>query len=670
VGHLGPRLPFSYRKQRQPFYSPQKNHAMRRKVLLSSFLFAGLLGLLWTSASIQPSTPGRTASEFYHEGLEKLEQAIGQLLEASVELDARPESLEQLQKAHLDCRKAFKRVEFLLEYFDPQAVKVQLNGAPLPKLEPNAPELVIIQPKGLQVLDELIFSDDPLSEKKEIVKLTTHLAERYERIKKYQEKIPIYDRHVFEAARYELHRIFALGLTGFDTPGSVNAIPEAVAALQSLKASLRSYTTFMDPEMGEDLLYLFDDAVTYLRKNDDFDTLDRLTFYQRFIRPLYRDLYVLQTTLGVETIDEVSNIPQPVNYGAAGLFEENFLNPYYYANLAPSAVTPQRIELGRLLFFDPILSDNNERACASCHRPELAFTDGQEKSMAFNFEGTIERNAPTVINSVYSERFFYDLRLKSFEKQMEHVVFNHQEFNTDFHAIVEKLGKSQTYQTLFEEAFPKRGKAISQGTIEGAITAYLVSLRGFNSEFDKYARGEAAELSESAMRGFNLFMGKAACGTCHFAPTFNGTVPPLYQESESEVLGVAADSTNQEVDADMGRWSNKILKEKADFYQRSFKTTTVRNVALTAPYMHNGAYHTLEQVLDFYNQGGGAGMGLDVPHQTLPDAPLNLTDQEQQDIITFMHALTDTTGMTTIPKRLPRFEAHPEWDERVIGGKY
>ena len=152
---------------------------MRSKVILTTFLLAGLLALLWTSASIQPSTPGRTASEFYHEGLEKLDQAIGRLLEASVELDARPESLERLQQVHLDCRKAYKRVEFLLEYFDPQAAKVQLNGAPLPKLEPNAPELIIIQPKGLQVLDELIFSQDPTAKKKEIVKLTTHLAERY-----------------------------------------------------------------------------------------------------------------------------------------------------------------------------------------------------------------------------------------------------------------------------------------------------------------------------------------------------------------------------------------------------------------------------------------------------------------------------------------------------------
>ena len=96
----------------------------------------------------------------------------------------------------------------------------------------------------------------------------------------------------------------------------------------------------------------------------------------------------------------------------------------------------------------------------------------------------------------------------------------------------------------------------------------------------------------------------------------------------------------------------------------SFKTTTVRNIALTAPYMHNGVYETLEEVVDFYNKGGGAGLGLDLAYQTLPDTPLNLNEQEKRDLITFMEALTDTSGMTAVPVNLPLFENHPEWNDR------
>jgi cytochrome c peroxidase len=203
------------------------------------------------------------------------------------------------------------------------------------------------------------------------------------------------------------------------------------------------------------------------------------------------------------------------------------------------------------------------------------------------------------------------------------------------------------------------------------MAAYVQSLRGLNSPVDRYLRGETDTLSPAVKRGFNLFMGKAACGTCHFAPVFNGTVPPLYNDSESEVLGVPENpyAAKLVLDKDPGRGAAK-LKEGAEFYKHSFKTPTLRNIALTAPYMHNGAYRTLNDVMDFYNKGGGRGFGLDVPHQTLSDEPLHLTKGEINDIITFMQALTDTAGLTSIPATLPAFEQHPEWNSRKIGGAY
>jgi cytochrome c peroxidase len=138
-------------------------------------------------------------------------------------------------------------------------------------------------------------------------------------------------------------------------------------------------------------------------------------------------------------------------------------------------------------------------------------------------------------------------------------------------------------------------------------------------------------------------MGKAACGTCHFAPTFGGLVPPLYHENESEVLGVFEKPGLKIPDGDPGRAANGVVSEDADIYQHSFKTVSVRNVALTAPYFHHGGYKTLEEVLDFYNLGGAQGVGLadEVPHQTLPAARLNLSRGEISDIIAFLQSLSD-----------------------------
>jgi cytochrome c peroxidase len=146
-------------------------------------------------------------------------------------------------------------------------------------------------------------------------------------------------------------------------------------------------------------------------------------------------------------------------------------------------------------------------------------------------------------------------------------------------------------------------------------------------------------LSKEQKSGFNLFMGKAACGTCHFTPLFNGSTPPFYDRTEYEVLGIPELSAvrAKEPDADPGRY--RVYR--VDVYRRAFKTPTVRNSRYTQPYMHNGCYKNLDEVLDFYNRGGGRGLGLNVPGQSLPDKPLHLSKAEMHDIISFLNALTD-----------------------------
>jgi cytochrome c peroxidase len=195
---------------------------------------------------------------------------------------------------------------------------------------------------------------------------------------------------------------------------------------------------------------------------------------------------------------------------------------------------------------------------------------------------------------------------------------------------------------LFTSNFSDKN-SLSGSNLKKAIALYIRSLSSLNSPLDQYMLGMKKEIDASVYNGFNLFMGKGKCGTCHFAPLFNGLVPPRYVKMESEVIGVPSntDTLHPQLDPDQGRFG--ILPVKV--VRNAFKTTTVRNISLTAPYMHNGVYSTLEEVIDFYNRGGGAGLGIAPEHQTLPFDKLNLSAREKKDIIAFLHSLTDTSSI-------------------------
>ena len=188
----------------------------------------------------------------------------------------------------------------------------------------------------------------------------------------------------------------------------------------------------------------------------------------------------------------------------------------------------------------------------------------------------------------------------------------------------------------------------STGFTPTAITAYVASLSSYNSPFDQYMRGETQSIDPKVIKGFNLFAGKAACATCHFIPTFSGLVPASFKESESEVLGVPEKwipQGNMTLDSDQGRINSGKPRDEAPHLAFSFKTTTLRNIAKTAPYMHNGAFNSLQDVMQFYNKGGGVGLGFSLEYQTLSPDPLNLSDAEIADIILFMESLTSLPKM-------------------------
>ena len=572
---------------------------------------------------------------------------------------ARGAPVAALRALHLRSRQHFKRCEYLLEYIEPETVKRYLNGAPLPQTEPSVPELKVIEPVGLQVLDELVFADslDYVAVYEQTAKLHRTLA----KVVPYMQGRTLQHRHVFEAAREQVIRMFTLGVTGFDTPGSVAALPEALVSLERLEAVYIGYSAHVaqaDEALDERIRTAFREG-NRLLDGANFDTFDRLAFLQLTVDPLIAALPRAQALLGIESAADDKRLARPVNESAGSLFAPDFLNADYYDRLSDSPYDDERRALGELLFFDPVLSEDLRLSCASCHRPELAFTDGKALS--------VRRNAPTLVNSVYAERYFYDLREEFLERQARHVVMDAHEFATDFGSIEARLRQSDTYRLLFDSAYADQPQyALSAWSVSDALAHYVSSLRGFDSAFDRYARGETESLEPAVRRGFNLFMGKAACGSCHFAPTFSGLVPPFYRENESEVLGVP-DTVRWEdatVDPDPGRIVSGRPEDEAYFHAFAFKTPTVRNVAVTAPYMHNGVYPTLDEVLDFYNRGGGKGIGIYLEHQTLPFDSLGLTAPEMADIVTFMESLTDYQRLDRRPAELPRFEQRVEWNDR------
>jgi cytochrome c peroxidase len=407
-------------------------------------------------------------------------------------------------------------------------------------------------------------------------------------------------------------------------------IQESYAVLEVLGRGLPPYQQIGVPGADSTRMYL-EKSLHYLNQHPDFDTFDRLEFLTDYALPL-------QTHLGklIRSYGEELNTGGNLNYSAEHLFSSNALNAAGFDSQELHSGAAE-IALGRRLFMDPSISGNSAVSCASCHSPEKFFQDGLDKSVGFIPGEKVERNAPSLFYAVYQHAQFWDGRARTLVEQIEDVVRNPMEMNGNPEAIRTKLNRSRAYRRMFKKVY--REKEITERHAYRAIAAFVRTLHPFNSDFDRYIQGDKQALTPSQMSGFNLFMGKAQCGTCHFAPVFNGLVPPLYNLTEFEVLGTTLtdDLANPKPDTDSGRIGFRPI----DFYRGTFKTPTVRNSAATGPYMHNGAFRSLDSLMEFYNRGGGTGLGLDLPFQTLAVDPLNLSESEKKNIVDFLHALTD-----------------------------
>jgi cytochrome c peroxidase len=574
---------------------------------------------------------------FVNKGLTDFKTKLDRLKSDVYQFSEDKISLEELQKSLKSTRNSFKEIEFYVAYHYPEFTKTHLNAAPLFHIEAAGTTAYTLPPEGLQVLDELIFSDEAAEKKEEIKTITDFLYNSFGSFylssvknglsKGNNKTLPL---------RIELIRMYSLGVTGFDTPGSLNTSEEATHAFLGMNKYINDDPYFKNYNVQKANTILTE-GIDYLSKNTDFEAFDRIEFYKKYIQPLYEEFGNWDGRS--DDLKEFSGW----NVNNKNLFSSDFLDPYFYTLLKQNEDNAELRKLGKEIFYDQNLSDNGKMSCATCHLPENAFTDLKAKSQS-NVEGkTVLRNSPSLYNAVFAKRFFYDLRAFYLEQQAEHVIYNEDEFNTSYESIIKKLKTKPEYKKAFKTAF-KNGN-ISKENFSKALSSYVASLYSFESDFDKFMRNEK-EISSDAKKGFNLFMGKANCATCHFAPNFSGLVPPFFNENESEVLGITTKPINQkplELDADKGRVNSPVKKENSWIYENSFKTVTVRNIALTKPYFHNGAFNTLEEVMDFYNEGGGEGLGLKMKNQTLAPDKLNLTQTEIKQIIAFLNSLTDVS---------------------------
>lgn len=533
-------------------------------------------------------------------------------LSASVRRLATARDEADLVGAFTEARDRYKRIEAIVAFSFPGSA-AGLNGPALMRIEEGDPT-AIVHPEGFQLIEQLVFAEHA----SDTTRLHTELAVLVADVTRLRALAPTLSYSpalVFAAAREELARVAVRGLAETDSPIARRGQAEANAAVDGVIAALSPYAQ-LPARRGDVTLVTTVDLAHHL------DSLRRALHIESAPSsgPLWR------TT-------------------AASLFDRDAFDPNAFAPRENRAPSRARIDLGRLLFFDSTLSHGNTRSCATCHQPEHAFAD--PRATSFSMTGApLARNAPSLINVALQPALFHDMRTARLEDQAREVIENPAEMGGNLDSIVSRLSKSEEYLRRFVEAFPPAPRPIDRDRVQLALAAYVRSLVALNAPLDRYLRGDSSALSPSQRRGLALFTGKARCASCHALPLTSGAVPPSYVEMEGEGLGVPS-RDGRRLDPDAG------IAARSRFPGDSvhFRTPSLRNVALTAPYMHNGALRTLDDVIDFYDRGGGAGRGFRTTFQTLPTDTLGLTRNEKRDLVEFLGALTDTTGRTARPPR-------------------
>ena len=532
------------------------------------------------------------------------------------------EIVAQFKKSRL----FYKKTEWAIEYFSPETARF-MNGPALDEMELE--ENRSFEPHGFQVMEEIIYPEYEPKNKEDLIRELNIFQSNIKQLKSTFEAIAISDDYVIDAIQQNVFRVIALGITGFDSPVLQSSIPEAGQSLIVIPKSLEKINP--NNRSLADIRNLTAKARNYCQKNNNFNTFNRAVFITEYLNPISKKIKTFQKEENISMVKKNS----PLKPDAETLFDKDAFDVNGFVVSEKYNFSKDKSDLGEKLFYDKSLSQNNDRSCATCHHPEKAFTDGLKTNVSLT-GSNLARNTPTLTYASLQNAQFWDMRQLDLEKQSVDVIQNKDEMHGSMENIHAKILLDNDYIKLFKKAFPKTSKP-EAWQIQNAIASYVRSLNSFDSRFDNYMRGQKNSLTNQEIEGMNLFMGKAKCATCHFTPLFNGTVPPGYSKTEHEVIGTPKDTSKKSISPDPGRY----LYNKMPQLVGAFKTPTVRNAAITAPYMHNGVFKTLEEVVDFYNKGGGKGLGYEVDNQTLPFDELKLNKKEESALVAFMKTLTD-----------------------------
>jgi cytochrome c peroxidase len=284
------------------------------------------------------------------------------------------------------------------------------------------------------------------------------------------------------------------------------------------------------------------------------------------------------------------------------------------AGPADNPLTPEKVALGRKLFFDPILSGDRTVACATCHHPDKAFAGSEALPRGIGGQPT-KRKAPALINRAFGDAFFWDGRAKSLEEQALLPIEDPTEMGAKLPEVIARLKADAGYTEAFQKAFP--GDGITNQTLAKALASFQRALIRGASRVDKFMqKGERSALTQEELHGFWLYESKGMCWKCHVG--FNFTDEKFHNTGVSWGKG------------DLGRFA--VTKNDAD--RGAFKTPTLRGTGLSGPYMHDGSLKTLEEVVDFYDKGGTAN-----PYRDAAMQPLKLTPEEKKSLVAFLKAL-------------------------------
>ncbi len=607
----------------------------------------------------------------YELGLNDLKKANETLLnEVNLLNKITEKDKEVIQQKINEVRSKLKVVDIWLRYLEPISYKL-ING-PLPVEWETEVFEKFEKPykrEGAGLTLTALYLEEDVVEKAELINL---IEKSKNAIKVFNEdSITIHLKtadHFYLCNRLYLLNLATIYTTGFECPTPENIIPELKEMMKGVKTIYKAFNTSFELKLKDEYLNLYEKTLQYLMNQpNDFEKFDHFTFIKDYINPLF----ALNQKMIIEyKVVSKSYVDFSLNKQAISIFSKNLYNGQntkgLFLRVTDKEVLNELEQLGKNLFYDPILSGNNQRSCASCHKPENYFADTSSfNSLQFNRVDYLQRNTPSLVNSQFNHLLMLDGFHISLQNQAKAVITNSVEMGANEEEVMKKVMSCKIYKESLKKLvkFTPQEKEITIEHVSSALTFYYSKFSKYYSPFDEMMNNKVV-VNEEIKQGFNIYMSKAQCATCHFAPQFNGVKPP-YVSSEFEVLGVPADKNYKELSKDRGRYEINQAKETLN----AFRTGTIRNAMKTMPYMHNGVFTTMEEVIEFYNGGGGLGRGLNVPNQTLSSDSIHLNTEEKRLLIKFIESLTEEIIFEEVPDKLSASRIK-NLNKRKVNGEY